>query len=168
MISVVHTPIASGPSGMAWVVTAEPVEKAQTARIESWLLYLPRQHPHWDYYQLGIVSLKDIEGVEPAHKLYPEAEYELIMFALSSDKKPIPSDMESMIPLLPLNFVGQFHGVTPEEAQRVGEGIMRHLLDGKLLAEPEGIRGARQLWQDNLEYIVQSVQLSRTVEGQKS
>lgn len=154
-------PIAVGLCGKAWEINVKPGNAAQTAALKCWFLELPRQHPFWDCYMLGVTSLRDIVGVPPAKKHYPEAEYELLMVALSPEFKPNPHNRQSLVALEPVNYVNQFDGLTDEEAIKLGLTLVKGLVDGKLIAEPQGVRKARDWWDDNVKRITRTLILCR-------
>lgn len=158
-------PIAEGNSGKAWEIDAKPKKRDQNATIKAWLLNLPGSHPLWSNYEVGVISLRDIPGVPPANKKYPEAEYELIMIALNPDYQPSPTDIESLVPLRPENYVSQFHGLTEDEAAKVGLWMVLDLVKGQLIAEPSGVIGARELWANRLNKAIFLLQQARTIDG---
>lgn len=139
--------ILTGPVGKAEKIPLETLDlKAdQTATLESWLLNLPDQ-AIWSHYHLSVVHLRDIDGVEPAQKSYPEAEHEFMMVALNPDYNPKVDDMDSLHPLIPLNWVHQWHGLNDEKAKEICRGMVKYLVEGRLPAELQGILGARELW----------------------
>lgn len=149
-----------GAVGMASRITAPPATINQTATLGAWLLHLPGQHPLWNHYMLSVVHLRPIDGGRPVYRRYPEAEYELNMFALDPKAGPKPDDMATLYPLEPVNYVEQFHNITDEQAVRVGARLVEMLVHGLLFAEPSGIVGARALWARAFEAILGEVRES--------
>src|SRR6266576_2963254 len=79
----------------AWQINInEKLQKAHTKEfgypstgIDTWLVN-GAFHPFWSWWHIGVISLKDFPGMPPAHKKYPEAEYEFSIFALNPDPDP--------------------------------------------------------------------------------
>lgn len=97
-------------------ITAAPAKPDQTVNLKAWLMYLPRQHPFWSHYMLGVIHLRPINGVRPANKLSPEATHEIVVCALDPNRLPNPDDLNSLMPLTPINYSIQFSGLTDEQA----------------------------------------------------
>lgn len=100
-------------------------------------------HPFWSWWYLGLIHLRDIPGVPPPQKTYPEAEYELMCLSLNPDPKDgrpsIPDldkieegDVENGLPgfLTPADWIVQFHGVTDEQAIEVCDLAARAIANG--------------------------------------
>ena len=135
-------PDFKGVFGSLWRVAKPDAAKLEMpdwqATLGQWLLTVPGAHPVWHSYALGVIHLRDIPGVRPAHKQYPEAEHELLLLALDPEKPlPDPDDVANFKPayLTPLNLVEQFHGVTDEQAVEIAEWLGRSFIDG--LANPD-------------------------------
>jgi len=156
-------PIITGLCGKGWEIQAEPDTIAQSATLKCWFLDLPGAHPFWHCYMLSVVSLRDILGVPPAQKQYPDAEYEMHLIALNPELKPNPSDLKTITHLYPPNYVSQFHELTDSEAITLGLTMAQGLVDGKLIAEPQGVVGARSWWDENIRRIVQTLKLCRSM-----
>lgn len=78
----------TGRYGTASRVTPAPETIAQQACLAVWFLHLPKVHPFWFHYVLGIIHLRPIAGAKDAKKDYPEAEYELMLYALDPKRPP--------------------------------------------------------------------------------
>lgn len=100
-------------------------------------------HPFWSWWYIAVIHLRDIPNAPPANKQYPEAEYEFMI--LSLDPRPEArnggkvdvdkieqGDIEGGLPgfLSPPDVVFQFHGVTDEQAIKVGEAAIRAIVNG--------------------------------------
>lgn len=119
------TPTFEGRFGKAWRVKNhqdEMAPKAWQSAVVSYQVHRPGAHPWWEWYVIGCVSLRDIEGAKPANKHYQEAEYEIHFFALDPDA-PIPDPDEpthltgaGYTSLEPPELVHQFHGISNEQA----------------------------------------------------
>jgi hypothetical protein len=104
----------------AWKIDAAPLDLDQTATIEAWLVH-GNFNPAWSYWQVAVITLKDIPGVPSAKKHYDEAEYEFQIVALQSPPKmhPDPDDVNTLWPLLPPDAVIQFHGISDGHARGI-------------------------------------------------
>jgi len=133
----------TGRVGTSEVITAKPGKADQTATLKAWLLHLPGQHPFWSDYMFGVVHLRPIEGGRPPVKIMPDAEHEMIVVALDPSRKPNASDINTLIPLHPVNYVVQFAGMTDEQAIETAALLVNAFIEGGFLVEPQGIVGAR-------------------------
>lgn len=118
-----------------------PVEPAHQAGVATWLVNGP-YHPLWSWWMLSIVSLRDIPGVPPATKHYPEAQYEFLIISIdpnvgvpdleaieSGDDWAVEKDGQRKF-LSPVDVVVQFDGVDDAGALRVGETAIRAIVAG--------------------------------------
>jgi hypothetical protein len=128
--------ILMGSAGKAERILAEPVRRDQEATLEGWLLTIPGQHPLWDKYMIALIHLHPIEGCRPPHKIYPEAEHEIMVIALDPKHKPRHDDTKTLMPLLPLNYRIQFHGLSDEQAIKVLKEIAHGFINGENFVEP--------------------------------
>ena len=110
------------------------------AALASWLIEGPF-HPLWNQWQLSVIHLRDIEGVKPAFKQYPEAEYEFLIVSLNPDRRCDVDELESTgnwgdpaVPkfLTPADVTKQFDGVTDRQAVEIGEAAIRGIVSGEL------------------------------------
>lgn len=137
----------------AWAepVTASSPRPDSVATLASWLLYVPWGSPAWKHYLVSIISLEDIEGVPPAVKNYPAAEYEIMVVALDPKYHPNPTDASTLRPLTPINYQEQFHDVPREKIAGLCEVFAMAFIHGDLLIEPTGIQGARWQFRGSLD-----------------
>ena len=138
-------------AGRAEEMTLVPIRPLDACGIKQYLLTLPGAHPFWSQFMLGLISLADVPGVPPAHKSYEQAEYEILFVALDPDYHPIPEDRESWHPLIPANYVVQFHGITRDEAMQMLRMLAGEFVAGRLIAEPTGVMGAREMFAKAVE-----------------
>lgn len=130
-----------GTAGTADLMLIEP-----GTTLEAWLLALPGQHPLWDHYMLAIIHLRDVEGMPPARKVAAHMEHEIIMLALDPERNPSPTDRETIVPLMPVNYSDQLSQLTDEQAVVMTRLMVRGFVNGALFAEPSGIQGVRDIW----------------------
>lgn len=121
--------------------------------LENWYIHLGQpQHPFWSDYSLAVVHLREIPGTDPPQLRYPEAEYELMLLALDpGPPRPSPDDHSTLKPLTPQNVVVQFDlGGDDASAKEVLRLAVKAVLDGVLLAETSGMRGAAEAWEKSI------------------
>ena len=109
-------------------VTLKPQTPDQEATLAGWLIHAPGQSPAWSDYLLMLVHLRDLPGVPPATRKFPEAEYQMTLFALDPEGKPRADDAETWWPLTPFNAEVQFAGPTSDSQAMLGS---RHYLREK-------------------------------------
>lgn len=104
------------------------------ASLSQWLLHVPWSHPIWPWHILSIIHLRDLPGAEPAHKKYPDAEYELLIGAINPKKCPNPDpDSREGYPILsPLGVSEQFHGLKDAEIPAFGEALVKAIIAGAI------------------------------------
>lgn len=116
-------------------------EPDHEAGIATWVIDSPTFHPAWHQWLLGVISLRDLPGVPPAHRSYPSAEYELMILSLNPDR---PCDVDQADAtgtwgdeavakfLTPADLVYQFDGVSDRQADEVGQSAIQAILSGDL------------------------------------
>jgi len=144
----------SGICGKAWVLPVDPETPAQLAGIYSALILAPLAHPIWKYHLLSVISLRDIVGVRPAHKHYPEAEYEIGVYAVNPEV-PIDPEKPPFNLLEPSDVVVQFHGVDVGQARRIGELTTRSCVDGFLVPDSDFRESWKKTIADTVEHFKQ-------------
>lgn len=137
------TPLKQGRAGQLYEIT-DPT-KNTAATVEAWLLHLPGAHPLWAWFLLYVIHLRDEEGLPLAEKIKPEFTHQLVFAALDPVIKPEVSNFKTMIRLSPSNYIEQFTISSDEKAELLAYGIAAALVDGQLIAEPDGIMGAREM-----------------------
>jgi len=124
-----------------------PRTAAQQAALAAWLIDAPGQSPAWRHYLVSIIHLRPIAGVPPAYIGMPGATHELLLCALDPHHRPNVDDPESLAPLLPVNAECQFAVDTDEQAIRLGELVVKAIVDGVYPAEPPFPQQGRGAWQ---------------------
>lgn len=153
-------PDFEGPGGAAWRIAIPPEERAAKpdyqASLGMWHLHCPGAHPLWTWYVVTLIHLRDIPGVAPAKKHYPEAAYEFIVMALNPDGGvPVqPGQLpRQLCYLTPFDHVLQFHGTTDEQAVRVVELYLRACTNGRLSPDQD----YRAVWRDLMSGTIRHV-----------
>lgn len=136
----------TGPFGYADRIPLGPdLPVIKTATLAAWLVHIPSASPAWADYELSVIHLRSIPGEVDPHRQYPEAAYEITMFALDPSRSPRADDRETLQPLFPINITEQFHGVIDEQAIEIADGCVEGMVVGMLAAEPDW-QPQRALW----------------------
>jgi hypothetical protein len=146
-------PTYSGPGGKAWRFVKPPADDNPRQQItvgDSWLVFAPEAHPLWSWHAIMAVALRDVEGLAPANKSYPEAEFEIMIFALNPERPlpdprvwPEPGDLSV---LEPEDVAVQFDGVTDAQAAEILELCARACTAGYLVPDSD----YRTAWKDSI------------------
>ena len=122
-------PDLKGACGKAWLLKAQADKPASLA---SWLVNRPGAHPHWQWWLVSVVHLRDVPGLPPANKQYPEAEFEFLIYSIdpTSCPNPVPDDDGGYPHLIPFDVVEHFHGIQDGEAVRLCEGAIYSIVEG--------------------------------------
>lgn len=125
-------PALSGPSGQAWLAVLP--EEHRLASVAYWLLHCPGAHPVWAWYIVACIHLRAEEGLGDAHKAFPEATHELVVFAVNPEVALDPAKPVEWMAnrLTPQNVVQQFQVGTDSDAERVVYALMAAFCDGRL------------------------------------
>lgn len=111
-----------------------PDRPEKAAMISSWLVNMPGAHAFWSYWTISIVSLRDLPGVKPAQRRYPEAEYEFMILAINPETCPAPDPDDIVVNgypwLTPVDVLEQFHGISEMDCRRLAEGAVQAILSG--------------------------------------
>jgi hypothetical protein len=126
-----------GPLGWARRAVVPTGHRSAATTVAAWFMHLPGQGIGWDEFLLSVISLEDTSGMPAAHQRYPGAEFELTVSALDPDLGPRVDDVETWLPMVPVNFVGQFHGVGRDGAARIAEALAAGCVTGRLVAETQ-------------------------------
>lgn len=120
------------------------------AGIDSWYLTGPF-HPFWHWWHFAVVSLKDIPGIPPANKQYPEAEYEFAIWSLKGDVNIDACDRADLENrgfdfLHPADVTFHFHNVTDEQAREICHSAVSAVVNGHLSPDSD----FRETWKKAL------------------
>jgi hypothetical protein len=139
-----------GSCGRAWLLKPE---KPNPSTLCSWLVNRPGAHPCWEWWLVGLITLKDIPGIRPARKSCPESEYELMIYAIDPGtcSSPEPDDPNGYPPLLPLDVVEQFHGISEVDAKHLTELVVQTIVSGRISPDQD----FRRTWGDVIAGTVQ-------------
>lgn len=138
----------NGSSGSAERIPIETMtltQPAQTATLAAWLITAPGQHAAYDTYLFSIIHLRPIEGAPDVVLQRPGMTHELVLCGLDQARSPRKDDLNSLMPLTPLNASVQFIS-TDEDAIRLGVGGVRGICDGYLPAEGINEAHCQAVW----------------------
>lgn len=128
-------PDFKGPFGRAWTLAHTSDVPDHTACLGSWLVNVPGAHPWWSHWLVSVIHLRDIPGVKPAFKKYPDAGFEFAIYSINPDKcpQPDPDDIANGFPLLtPVDVQEQFHGVSDRDAWRIAQSGIEAMVHGRI------------------------------------
>lgn len=147
-------PDKTGPAARAWLRALPAVQAVPDweATLRFWYVDAPHAHPFWHWYVVSCISLRPLPGVRPAALQYPEATHEMMILALNPDSDPPPGpDVEKLDHLVSIDFVGQFHGVTDDQAAAICDEAIDRICDGTLSPDQD----FRQYWKMWLQAVVE-------------
>lgn len=103
--------------------------------ISQWFIKGP-YHPFWHWWMVSVIDLKDHEGIPPANKQYPEAEYEFGIYSLDGEVNIDACDRGDVTnrgfkPLSPPDVIFHFHGLTSEQASEICEAAVTLIVNGQ-------------------------------------
>lgn len=139
-------PDITGKVALAWESRAKPRRPDHNASLSAWLIKGPF-HPAWEWWMLGAAHLRDIPGVPPAEKQYPEAEHEIMIVSLDpACYPPDPDVVEGLKFLTPIDLIYQFDGLEDRQVIEILSLCARAIADG--LISPD--QDFRSQWQKML------------------
>lgn len=145
-------PDQSGPYGRAWRIAKGDDPNAHLNPI-TYLIEAPGQSPAWTYYMLGAMDLAGpaADG-RPANKDYPDARWEIWVYALNPKGEPYDPDAFKPRFLLPQNVRVQLPDHPVDKVIAVTEKALEAALAGSLPLEPPFSPGSTwHLWRIAIE-----------------
>lgn len=136
-------PDASTSLGRAWKIRA-----TRPGSIGGWFVNVNWAHPVWNLWLVGVVHLRDIEGVPPPKRHYPDAAYEFGIWSV--DPRPLatvpfdPDMGEGHGILHPPDAIVHFHGVDDRRALMLLDSAVNVILAGRM--SPDS--GFRRAWEE--------------------
>lgn len=133
-------PDLTGRAGQAWRATHSPDELVQwPASVALWLVHQPGVHAFWSIWRLGVVSLRELPGLPPAHKTQPNASHEFMIDSVNPDYEP-KADWRLVTGkhlMTPTDLVTQAADLTDEQAAEVAARLVRMFCDGLSAADSD-------------------------------
>lgn len=141
-------PDIGGSGFRAWAVKVPPSHP----NLALWLCHHPGVHAVWSWWIVGAVHLREVPGMPPAKKRYPEAEHELMVVALEPGRPvPDPDAWPDTVRLLrPLELVYQCHGLADATVGRIVELMVRECAAGRMALDSDW----RGRWEQMLDATV--------------
>lgn len=122
--------------------------------LDRWILWLPGYHAMWSCYVLVACHLRNLPGVTPAVKHFPEATHEISLWANDPERVQVALEKGGFAPLEPANYVKQIILRDDAACNRLAEDIAVEFINARLLPEPQGIRGAREMFDEFVDRLV--------------
>ena len=139
--------IGKNDGSRAWLVKVDG-----GTSLTAWLVNRKGAHPLWSWWCVSVVHLRDISGMPPAKKHYPEAEFELMVVAVDPDHSPDPDKAHEGYPLLsPVDVVHQFHGLSDTDAIRLCAEAVEAIVEHRISPDQD----FRAAWRTNLEFAIE-------------
>jgi hypothetical protein len=155
------TPDVKGPYGEAWRYPLPAVgarkTRDQDGTLAAWLVYAPKSHLIWPHKLVSVIHLRDIPGVKPAYRSYPEAEYELNIVSLDPEKHPNPviEDVDKGLSMLhPPDVIVQFHRIKDEQVIMMLDWAIQAIVDGHLVPDQDYRSHWREAVQTTIAHII--------------
>lgn len=127
----------------AWRISEDPRVQERHIRefghehtgLQTWLINGP-YHPFWSWWHVGVISLRDFEGMPPAQKQYPAAEFEFAIYSLDGtpDIEAIERgdlDNRGFKFLSPPDVVFHFDGVNDRQAVEICDAAVQLIVRGQ-------------------------------------
>ena len=132
-------PTLQGRAGQAWMIR-QPAPGARFKRdhdatVAMFLLRVPGAHIAWNHWIMSVIHLRDIPGVKPAHKEFPEATHEFMIVALDPGEALPALDVTPewrVRRLTPVDVLEQFTAADDVIAEHVLDLAVRAVVDGFL------------------------------------
>lgn len=104
------------------------------ALMKAYLIVSNTFHVGWTQWVCTMVSLRERKGLPKAKKQFPEAEYEMIVQAVSPDTPILirETDFSGISFYASLESVVQFHGTGNGQANELVAGMMQLIADGRI------------------------------------
>lgn len=127
----------------------------QSAILGVYLINSNTFHPHWTQWVCSLIHLRDIDGVSPAMKHYPQAEFELTVQAVDpeapiTERKVSFKDVKF---LTPIDSVVQFNGISDDQARGIQRSMMGLIANAQISPDVD----YRATWKQKVSRRVQEI-----------
>lgn len=135
------------------------------ATLRQWVISGPF-HPFWNWWIVNAATLEDIQGMPPAIKKYPGAEYEIAIIALHPD---YPVNIDKIedgseyyhLYLEPIDFSIQFDGINKNYVIAILDLMVNTIIQGH--ASPDS--DFRQYWES---FVLSKIETLKKKEAAKN
>ncbi len=143
----VPPPTKQGRFGRAWDRSQFSIEGGDPndwmATVASWVISSTCFHPFWDAWNIYAVSLKDIPGVRPAKKHFPEAEWEIGIVSVEPGTTIDLGNPKGSVRLLaPVDLVHQVLGISADEVREIVTDMITMIVEKGISPDSDN----RQEW----------------------
>jgi hypothetical protein len=139
--------IISGAVGRAYAYPA--VDRAPHGVLSLWLIEAAGVHPFWSRWLVSTIHLRAVDGLPDPVVRVDGATHEIMVAGLDPAHYPthfpVGNDSARLVMLTPMNWTWQFPASSDDSAVAVAREVVRGLVDGRLLLEPQGIMHWRQV-----------------------
>ncbi len=138
-------------AGLKNMTKANPAWEATIAR---YILHCTWSHPFWSYYFISGVHLRPIPGVPPAHKQFPAASHEIMIYSLDP-REPAPDidkvETGETFPAImtPPDLVHQVPGLTDKQFEYLLQDVVVTIVEGRAAPDVD----FRSFWQRALDVL---------------
>lgn len=140
-------------NGRAWLITATSDVPDHSATVRAYIVHAPQGNPHWPWYMIAGVHLREIVDVPPPIKHFVEASHEIVFCAISPDsyERVDPDNYHGIGWLEPIDLIHQVANLTDEQAAHVVEACVRAIVVGGHSPDQDH----RRWWQVAIEHTAQ-------------
>jgi hypothetical protein len=151
---------ALGREVRIWKIRLQPMEKRKRDHrggIASYVVNGPF-NIMWQWWLVGMVHLRPIEGVKPPHLLRPDATHEFLIASIHPDERVDIDRVEKpgfrgLRTLDPIDVQHQLAGLTDAQAEELGDLCMQAVVRGMLSPDQDW----RRMWVRSLEQTAEHV-----------
>lgn len=111
--------------------------KAWLVEDHAWFIDAPGQSPAWRCYTAQVIDLNEVVAGSDPYREFPEARWEIAVYALDPELDPTPGDYDTWGPMLPQNIRVHIGGDVPRDAViKALDSYCKSVTEGHVLAEP--------------------------------
>jgi hypothetical protein len=138
------------PSGEWRAWKCEPTPDAP-ACLALYLLFCPGAHAAWSWWQLSLCHLRDLAGLPPASKQFPEATHEILILSINPEACPLPDPDSPPWPYLtPFDLVEQVM-TNDENGKQILARMVETIMTGRVSPDVD----FRRYWQQFIQAAAQ-------------
>jgi hypothetical protein len=149
----------------AWII---PIDRSRKDWTPDWdgtlclyLLQCKWAHPFWSWYHITGIHLRDIPGVKPAHRQFPEAGHEIVIMSLNPKTEHDPDKLstgeQSLEYLLPLDLEHQVAGLSDEQFKGLVQDVVVAVVEGRMSPDQD----YRQWWKQAIDQTAEHIREGR-------
>lgn len=148
---ITTTPTLIGEKTLAWQLDIDDIRKKKErpdASVALWMIEAPWAHPAWHSYMLSLIHLRDIEGIPPAKKFFPDATHEIVLYAMDpgEPRQALIDNFSLKSCLSPPNYASQFIEIEDQYALQRVEDVVKQIVAGKLSPDTDCVSEWKKLF----------------------